>query len=263
MRQVARKGLITVAAAGGVLAAMSGGSAYADSGAQGASQGSPGVLSGNTVEVPVDVPVNACGNSANVVGALNPAMGNNCAQGGGEEQDEDGGSGERQGGGDAAAQGAAKGSPGVGSGNQVQVPVDVPVNACGNTLTGIGGLNPAMGNGCNAQGDSSGQDSGDKGGSGQDGSTAPDRGGQQGDGMKPEGQREPMNHSDVRGSSSPERQAPSSSDRGHTTQLSAGSEGPQLAETGSGMQMGTVGALGGGLLVGGYVLYRRARVLQR
>ncbi|MFF1459354.1 chaplin family protein, partial [Bacillus cereus] len=41
---------------------------------------------------------------------------------------------------------AAAGSPGVGSGNVAQVPVDVPVNVVGNTVNGIAGLNPAFGN---------------------------------------------------------------------------------------------------------------------
>ncbi|NEB75786.1 chaplin [Streptomyces sp. SID14478] len=40
---------------------------------------SPGVLSGNVVQVPVDVPLNACGNSVNLIGLLNPAFGNSCA----------------------------------------------------------------------------------------------------------------------------------------------------------------------------------------
>lgn len=39
---------------------------------------SPGVLSGNLVQVPVHVPVNVCGNSVNVIGLLNPAFGNSC-----------------------------------------------------------------------------------------------------------------------------------------------------------------------------------------
>ena len=39
---------------------------------------SPGVASGNVVQAPVDVPVNACGNTVNVVGLLNPAQGNTC-----------------------------------------------------------------------------------------------------------------------------------------------------------------------------------------
>lgn len=52
--------------------------ALADSGASGAAQGSPGVLSGNVVQVPVHVPVNVCGNTIDVVGLLNPAFGNTC-----------------------------------------------------------------------------------------------------------------------------------------------------------------------------------------
>ncbi|MEO3977004.1 chaplin [Streptomyces sp. CAU 1734] len=47
----------------------------------------------------------------------------------------------------AHADGAAIGSPGVGSGNLIQVPVHVPVNAVGNTVTVIGLLNPAFANG--------------------------------------------------------------------------------------------------------------------
>lgn len=41
----------------------------------------------------------------------------------------------------AHASGAAVLSPGVGSGNLVQVPVAVPVNVCGNTVSVIGALN--------------------------------------------------------------------------------------------------------------------------
>ncbi|MEU3945640.1 chaplin ChpD [Streptomyces sp. NPDC029526] len=52
--------------------------AFADSGAQGAAIGSPGVLSGNVIQVPVHIPVNVCGNTVNVLGALNPAFGNAC-----------------------------------------------------------------------------------------------------------------------------------------------------------------------------------------
>lgn len=48
----------------------------------------------------------------------------------------------------AGAEGVTAGSPGVLSGNQVQVPVHVPVNVCGNTVSVIGLLNPAFGNSC-------------------------------------------------------------------------------------------------------------------
>ncbi|WP_112470413.1 chaplin ChpH [Streptomyces triticisoli] len=49
---------------------------------------------------------------------------------------------------DSGAQGAAVRSSGVASGNVVQVPVHVPVNVCGNTISVIGLLNPAVGNVC-------------------------------------------------------------------------------------------------------------------
>lgn len=48
--------------------------------------------------------------------------------------------------GGAHADGKAVKSPGVGSGNLVQAPVHVPVNAVGNTVSVIGALNPAFGN---------------------------------------------------------------------------------------------------------------------
>ncbi|GAA1350579.1 chaplin [Streptomyces beijiangensis] len=50
--------------------------------------------------------------------------------------------------GGAMAGGSAEHSPGVVSGNQLQVPVHIPVNFCGNTIDGIGALNPAFGNTC-------------------------------------------------------------------------------------------------------------------
>ncbi|KUN28095.1 MAG: chaplin [Streptomyces sp.] len=71
------KGLVLTSAA---VAAVAGGAgiAAADAGAQGAAAHSPGVLSGNVVQVPVHVPVNVCGNTVNVIGLLNPAFGNTC-----------------------------------------------------------------------------------------------------------------------------------------------------------------------------------------
>ncbi|HEY5835823.1 chaplin [Streptomyces sp.] len=77
MNAVARKGLVTAVVAGGLLATA--GSAQADSAAGGDTAGSPGVLSGNTVQVPAHVPVNVCGNTVDVVGALNSASGQACA----------------------------------------------------------------------------------------------------------------------------------------------------------------------------------------
>ncbi|MGW1465052.1 chaplin [Streptomyces sp. NPDC002308] len=182
MRQVTRKGLITMAAAGGVLA-LGGGYAHADSGAAAAATNSPGVASGNSIQIPIEVPVNVCGNSVDVIGLLNPAFGNSCAntsQGGsvaggtgrtsgatgsGDTSAHQGGnaapgtgkhratdSTKALGGGGATAEGVAQGSPGILSGNNVQAPVDVPVNACGNSVDIVGLLNPVFGNDC-ANGD--------------------------------------------------------------------------------------------------------------
>ncbi|MFD3920946.1 chaplin [Streptomyces sp. NPDC058595] len=64
--------------AGVLLAVGAASPAMADAGAEGAAVGSPGVLSGNVVQIPVHVPVNACGNSINIIGLLNPTFGNTC-----------------------------------------------------------------------------------------------------------------------------------------------------------------------------------------
>ncbi|MFF1401023.1 chaplin [Streptomyces sp. NPDC058287] len=54
------------------------GLAAADSGAHGVAAHSPGVLSGNLVQAPLHIPINACGNTVNVIGLLNPTFGNTC-----------------------------------------------------------------------------------------------------------------------------------------------------------------------------------------
>ncbi|MFE2727378.1 chaplin family protein [Kitasatospora sp. NPDC059327] len=141
MRNVAKKGLLTAVATGSVLASTAG-YAYAGAEAQGGAVGSPGVASGNSVQVPVEVPINACGNTVDVIGVLNPAYGNHCANISGHP----GGSGQSASG--AAASGQAAGSPGVASGNNVQAPVHIPVNACGNSVDVVGVGNPAFGNAC-------------------------------------------------------------------------------------------------------------------
>jgi hypothetical protein len=234
MRDLISKGLLTAAAATSVLS-LGGGHAFA-SDAQGAATGSPGVLSGNNVQVPVEIPVNLCGNTVDVVGVGNPAFGNTCANVHTHRQYEDanrdataqssrnldgGGAhaavpasgrhaapmplpapahkpmprpdrmpseavpspatpmgtpvpaayaepsapqhyaehqqhrphtaaGDLSGyaGSGAQASGVAQNSPGVLSGNLVQLPIDVPVNACGNSIDIVGLLNPAFGNHC-------------------------------------------------------------------------------------------------------------------
>ncbi|MEU3839105.1 chaplin [Streptomyces sp. NPDC058733] len=71
------KGLVLTSAA---VAAVAGGAgvAAADAGAGAAAHGSPGVISGNVVQVPIHIPVNVCGNTVDIIGLLNPAFGNTC-----------------------------------------------------------------------------------------------------------------------------------------------------------------------------------------
>ncbi|MGW6706369.1 chaplin [Streptomyces sp. NPDC054956] len=145
------------------------GLAHADADAGGRAERSPGLLSGNLVQLPVHTPVNVCGNTVSVVGVLNSAAGNRCAN----EAPGDGGPG-RPGprpshpsspqqsqsshpskpgagngagnGGGAVAQGRGKDSPGLLSGNGLQLPVEVPVNISGNSVSVVGVGNPSSGN---------------------------------------------------------------------------------------------------------------------
>jgi hypothetical protein len=71
------KAVVLSSAAAAAFAGTSG-AALADSGAEAAAIGSPGVVSGNVVQVPIHLPINVCGNTVNIIGLLNPAFGNTC-----------------------------------------------------------------------------------------------------------------------------------------------------------------------------------------
>lgn len=145
MRRATRNGVIAVVAASGAMAVtMPVSAAFAADGAtaDGSAAGSPGLFSGNGIQLPVHVPVNVCGNTVNVVGLLNPATGNACANRSGQGA-ATGGSATSGG---ASAHGGAQGSPGLLSGNGVQLPVDLPVNVSGNSVGVVGVGNPAEGN---------------------------------------------------------------------------------------------------------------------
>ncbi|MFJ2651759.1 chaplin [Streptomyces sp. NPDC087420] len=78
--KVAKKAALVIVTAG-LAASASAGAAFATGGGSGAqadglAQHSPGIGSGNAVQVPVHVPVNLTGNTVNVIGLLNPAFGN-------------------------------------------------------------------------------------------------------------------------------------------------------------------------------------------
>ncbi|MGW0659609.1 chaplin [Streptodolium elevatio] len=83
VNEFAKKTVVAAAMVGSAFA-FGGGTAYASSAADGAAVGSPGVLSGNLLQVPVHVPVNLCGNTVSVIGVLNPAFGNTCINGEGQ-----------------------------------------------------------------------------------------------------------------------------------------------------------------------------------
>jgi hypothetical protein len=76
MSRIAKGLALTTVAAAAVAGTAGIAAADADAGAVAAH--SPGVLSGNAIQAPIHVPVNVCGNTINVIGALNPAFGNTC-----------------------------------------------------------------------------------------------------------------------------------------------------------------------------------------
>ncbi|MFI9719002.1 chaplin [Streptomyces sp. NPDC052396] len=76
MKNMKKAAAVTLAVSG--LALAGAGVASAHGQANGEAEHNPGIVSGNVVQVPVKVPVNLCGNTINVVGAMNPAHGNLC-----------------------------------------------------------------------------------------------------------------------------------------------------------------------------------------
>ncbi|WP_407911307.1 chaplin [Kitasatospora sp. NE20-6] len=255
LRQVAKRGILTAVATGSVLASTGGFAYAAGSEAQGVAANSPGVGSGNSVQAPVDIPVNACGNTVNVIGLLNPAYGNQCgnvstghgpgrgAAGGHSDGTHAGGSQSRpvvdsSTTGGATAGGGSHGSPGVVSGNTVSVPVTAPVNACGNTVDVVGLGNPAFGNQC-----------------GSHSHPAPP--------APPEEECDEPPHTPPPTTGGehlpPSNGTPRSGDDVEQTVVTRPVAAPDhLASTGA-SGLGLIGPVGAALLIGGGVLYRRSR----
>jgi hypothetical protein len=237
MRQTLSKGAFAAAAATGLLS-LYGSPALADSDASGVAKDSPGVLSGNSVQVPVDVPVNVCGNTVNVLAALNTAFGNSCRNISHKSSGHEAGA-------DASA--VVKGSPGVGSGNNVQVPLDVPVNVCGNSVDGGALFNDALENDC------------------ENGSYGGGHGGGHGDDHKPSTEEEPKPPAKDRSvppdSEKPRSTTPDTEDSSVTEEAEEQEEPgtlPQLAETGS-EALAAASAASAVLIAGGVMMYRRGR----
>jgi hypothetical protein len=91
------------------------------------------VGSGNTVQIPVKVAVNACGNA---IGKAEAGCRGGAALPGGNPAGGGGG-----GGGSIHRAGLSAGNITAGSGNQVQAPVSVPANICGNAAAVLGDSN--------------------------------------------------------------------------------------------------------------------------
>ncbi|MFD3688264.1 chaplin family protein [Nocardiopsis sp. NPDC058631] len=121
MRNTLRYSFATVMTAGLVIAPVT--AAFADT----TTDGSGGIGSGNQIVVPVDIEADLCGNSLAVLG-ISQAK---CTQVSEVLYEASGNGGA-----------STDGSGGIGSGNQIVVPVDAALDACGNSVA-VGGISQA------------------------------------------------------------------------------------------------------------------------
>jgi hypothetical protein len=129
MQTIVKRGLL-ISLATFALAA-SAGVASADATASGTTTGSGGILSGNSIPIAVNIPINACGDAVGILGAA-AATGNTCANAGG---------------GAASATATSTDNPGILSGNAIPISLNIPINACGDAV-GILGLGLSSANTC-------------------------------------------------------------------------------------------------------------------
>ncbi|MDS1270041.1 chaplin family protein [Lipingzhangella sp. LS1_29] len=101
--------------------------AASDEGSEGqSSDGSGGVASGNQINIPVSAALDVCGNAV-AVGGVSQAKCEDVVTALEESEENEGSEGQ-----------SSDGSGGVASGNQINVPVDVAVNMCGNAVSVLG-----------------------------------------------------------------------------------------------------------------------------
>jgi hypothetical protein len=100
------------------------------------SVGNVGVLSGNQVSAPIQIPVNACGIALGILGSANAGC-----EGGSSAVNNAGGSDHNF---------YSAGNIGIGNGNQVHLPVQAPVNVCGISIAILGTANSACQGGSDA-----------------------------------------------------------------------------------------------------------------
>jgi LPXTG-motif cell wall-anchored protein len=125
--------------AGGILCTNKGpGGTFAE--ANGATSDAPGIANGNVVQVPVNVPVNVCGDAVSVAGYNDKAIGDSCANGSPVASAARGAG--------ASAHAITKDSPGLANANVVQVPLELPVDVCGDSVNVVGVRNSAIENSC-------------------------------------------------------------------------------------------------------------------
>jgi hypothetical protein len=133
MHGIAKRGLALVAATSGIVL---GGAAFAsaDTGAitTATTSYSGGAVAGWAAQVPVDVPVNICGNSVEALAFKEMVHGTTCTN-------------NKPG---ATATATTTRSGGLGAGNTAQVAANVPVNICGNTVAGAAVKNDYEGSTC-------------------------------------------------------------------------------------------------------------------
>ncbi|GAB2606026.1 chaplin ChpF [Streptomyces capparidis] len=76
MSRIAKAAAVTATA--GLVLAGAAAPAFADAEADAAIKESPGVISGNAIQIPLHVPINICGITVDIIALLNPAFGNVC-----------------------------------------------------------------------------------------------------------------------------------------------------------------------------------------
>lgn len=73
-----RKTLVATSCAAIAVLGTAGTASASGTGAIGGATGSPGILSGNVIQIPLAFPINACGSDISVLAALTGAAGNGC-----------------------------------------------------------------------------------------------------------------------------------------------------------------------------------------
>ena len=88
----------------------------------GTTSGNHSILGGNQISVPISIPVDICGNAIAILGGAFAGC-----EGGASVSHGSGGSGS-----------STSGNGSIGGGNQISVPISVPVSVCGNSVAALG-----------------------------------------------------------------------------------------------------------------------------